>query len=112
MTTKRWECSCGTEVFVGSVSVELTRVRIRYKPDRKNLELYFIDPLTGAERTKSAKTRDRGDAERAAERWETEIQEGATLRDMSWEIFRERFEDEHLAGKAKSTMQTTCGSLN
>jgi len=92
--------------------MELISVRIRYKPDRANLELYYVDPLTGNERTKSARTRDRREAERAAAVWENQLRQGADLSGTSWDVFRKRFEREHLGSKAKSTKQTTCGSLN
>lgn len=79
------------------------RVHVRRKPDRDNWQLFYTDPLTGDDVTRSARTADRMEAERAAAAWEAELASRGTPADLSWEQFRVRYEDEHLAGKAPRT---------
>ncbi len=81
-------------------------VHVRERSDRTFLQLYYIDPLTGNDRTRSAGTNDWGEAERAAQRWEEEIAGRGTPDHLSWEQFRIRYEDEHLSGKARNTRRT------
>lgn len=73
----------------------MLRVLIRKIP-RKSLQLYFVDPATGKEKTRSAGTADRGQAERAAANWERELLEFRGSDDAGWQWFRKRFADEHL----------------
>lgn len=90
------------------------RVLIREKPDRRNLQLYYVDPLTGKEETKSAKTNIRREAERAAARWEAELASGRQAADPSWDAFRQRFRDEHLshlAAKSRSAYGTAMNAF-
>lgn len=51
------------------------QVKVRRKPDRKYLQLYYVDPSTGNERTRSAKTHRWREAERAAAAWDRELAE-------------------------------------
>jgi integrase len=87
------------------------RVYVRQKSDRKDLLLYYKDPLTGKEKSKSAGTSERKAAERAAQRWEAELDEfhgdGS-----GWDFFVERFRDEHLAFKAPNTRGAYMTALN
>lgn len=71
------------------------RVLIRAKGDR-NLLLYYVD-ASGRECSKTAGTRDRGEAERAAALWEQELLAFCGTKGDGWGYFRQRFEDEHLA---------------
>jgi len=83
------------------------RVLIRTKGDR-NLTLYYVDRL-GKEVTKSAGTRDRREAERAAALWEQELLAFHGASGEGWGNFRRRFEDEHLAtltSKGQAAYQT------
>ena len=89
------------------------RVLIRQKPDRDNLVLYYVDPLTGREVTRSAQTSSRKEAERAAARWEAELEElGAGVGRLSWDQFRHYFEDTHMASRSRSYCRTMTASLN
>lgn len=72
------------------------RVSVRKKPDRRFLMLYYVDPLTGKEISKSSGTNLRREADRAAARWESELESRTASSDISWEVFRSRFSDEHL----------------
>lgn len=82
-------------------------------PDRTNLVLKFIDPATGRQKYRSAKTIIRRDAERAAAQWENELREGiADCRKVTWAQFRERYELEVLASLADGTDQKVQGIFN
>lgn len=89
----------------------MIQVHVRKKPNRP-LQLYYVDPLTGQDRTKSARTHDWKEAERAAAKWEQEIAAGYAQLDANWEHFRIRFEDEHLAGLAPATKSAYGTALN
>lgn len=89
----------------------MIQVHVRKKPNRP-LQLYYVDPLTGQDRTKSARTHDWKEAERAAAKWEQEIAAGYAQLDANWEQFRIRFEDEHLAGLAPATKAAYGTALN
>lgn len=88
------------------------RVVVRDKGGRHNLTLCYRDPDTGREVTKSAKTRDRREAERAAGLWEQELLDFRGKDGTGWDYFRRRFEDEHLAAKGKRTKQSYSVALN
>lgn len=89
------------------------RVLIRRKSDRANLHLYFVDPSTGREVSKSAGTSDRGEAERAAGLWEQELAGYRGPADDGWQFFRDRFRVEHLATlspKTQACFRTALGA--
>ncbi len=67
--------------------------------------LVYVDPVSGKRATKSAGTRDRGQAERVAGEWEKELTTGrfAAPARLTWAEFRERFAAEKLAGMPAST---------
>jgi integrase len=88
------------------------RVHVRHKPDRKNLLLYFIDPDTGREVSKSAGTANLRAADRAAADWEAEIEEKRGATGAKWSWFRSRFEDEHLVTLAKKSRKCYITALN
>lgn len=71
------------------------RVLVRSKA-RRNLLLYYTDPATGREVSRSAKTRDRAEAERAAARWEQELLAYRGPAGDGWKLFVDRFRAEHL----------------
>lgn len=91
------------------------QIRVKViNPGRKNLALRWIDPETGREKQKSARTSDRKVAERIAGELEASLREGryeAPSR-LSWEVFRERFEQEKLAILAPGSMEAYSASLN
>ncbi len=78
-------------------------VRVRHRPDREHLQLAFTDPLTGRTLTKSAGSSKPKDAERAAAVWELELSQRSGLTTTGWDIFRSRFEDEHLETVGQGT---------
>jgi len=84
------------------------RVTVCKYPDRANLVLRFIDPVTGRQKTKSAGTADEGEATKAAGKWEDELRSGryeAPSR-LTWADFRRRYEDEKLTTLAEKTRWT------
>lgn len=88
------------------------KVLIRQRPDRDNLQLYWIDPLTAKEKSRSADTTDRRQAERAAARLEEELAAGNAVGKVTWESFRQRFEDEHLTNKSRHTQKAYATAMN
>jgi integrase len=88
-------------------------VQVRRKKDRPWYQLYYVDPLTGHDRTRSAKSNDLKEARLAAARWQVELESnGATPGLTSWEVFRLRFKDEHLKSLAKKTRRAYATALN
>ncbi|MAT15625.1 MAG: hypothetical protein CMJ46_10190 [Planctomyces sp.] len=81
---------------------------------RKNLVLRYLDPMTGRQKTKSAGTSKRKEAERAAAKWEAELQQGTYKVPcrISWENFRERYEQEHVAALSPDTFEKISAVLN
>jgi integrase len=77
-----------------------------FKPSRSPFfKAWWTDPETGQRREKSTKTKSSRAAERFAARLETELRNGtyADPSRISWEVFRERYETEVLAGLAEKT---------
>ena len=71
----------------------------------RNLMMRYRDPLSGKHVAKTTGTRNATKAERAAAKWEAELREGryrAQSR-MTWEEFRQKYEDEVLPSKSKGT---------
>lgn len=84
----------------GRVRVWVTRFT-----DRVALQLQWIDPESGRKRTRSARTTDEQEAERARGDLEYELNHGLHARPsrVSWETFRSRFESEYLSGLRHNT---------
>lgn len=88
------------------------RVYVRQKSDRPDLLLYFIDPFTQREVSKTAGTSDRREAERAASRWEQELTAYRGERNDGWKYFRDRFRGEHLAALSDASVRSYGTALN
>lgn len=52
---------------------ECVLVKVRRKPDRPHWQMYYTDPLTGRDVCRSARTTNKGIAERRASRWQVDI---------------------------------------
>ncbi len=78
----------------------------RFK-DRKHLMLQWIDPDTGRRKSKSAETDDEKEAEKARADLEYELNHGlhAEPSRMTWEAFRERFEEEYVSARRPNTRE-------
>lgn len=92
---------------------ELIRVKV-VDIGRKNLVLRWVDPESGREKQKSARTSNRKTAERVAGELEADLRKGRyeSPSRLSWEVFRERFEQEKLAILAPGSMVAYASSLN
>lgn len=90
----------------------LIQVRVRRKPDRPDLQLWYKCPLTGKHISKTAGTHNLRAAERAAERWQAELSAGIITRGISWSVFRDRFEDEHAEQLSANSRQAYSTAMN
>src|SRR5262249_43523365 len=85
----------------------------RFK-DRKALMLQWHDPITGKCRSRSAGTADKKEAEKARADLEYELNHGKyqEASRMTWERFRELFEDEYVANKRENTRKAYTDTLD
>lgn len=95
------------------MSEEIKVTVVRY-PDRGNLVLCYIDPVSGKRKTKSAGTSNEKAAWKAAAAWEAELQAGPHCppSKVTWEGFRQRYEAEHLANLKPKTRESACNALD
>jgi integrase len=86
---------------------------VAYK-NRPNLVMRYVDPLTGKQVAKSAKTSKRRDAERKAAKWEAELREGRYQKPsrVTWEEFRDRYDHERLSTLSERTMEAATTAFN
>jgi integrase len=86
---------------------------IKY-PDRGNLVLCYVDPVSGKRKTRSAKTANEKAAWKAAAAWEDELRAGPLCppSKVTWQQFRERYETEHLANLKPKTRESACNALD
>lgn len=88
------------------------RVYVRTATGNRTHQLFFDDPHTGKRHTKSSQTRNMREALRAAARWESELNKLGYAGSILWPLFRQRFEDEKLAGLRLKTRQCYSSALN
>ncbi len=90
------------------------KVTVCKYPDRENLVLRYVDPVTGKQQTKSAGTPIEATAIGKAAVWQDELRTGryqAPSR-LTWKEFRQRYEAEKLIGLAPGTQATAGESLD
>ncbi len=90
------------------------KVTVCKYPDRANLVLRYVDPTTGRQKTKSARSADEATAIGAAAVWQDELRTGryqAPSR-LTWVEFRKRYESEHLASLKPATQSSARFHLN
>ena len=94
--------------------MEEIKVNVVKYPDRENLVLRYVDPMTGKTKTKSAKTSSRAKAIKEAGKWEDDLRNGRyhAGSKMLWADFRQLYEEEMLAGLADSTAKKVGGVFN
>ncbi len=94
--------------------MDVIRVHVIQEKDRKNLTLRFRDPVTGKHVKRSARTASRKEAERYAHQWEHDLNEGRyqAPSKTTWEVFREQYASEHLAGLAPATVERATVALD
>jgi integrase len=87
---------------------EEIKVTVCMYPDRKNLVLRYVDPITGKQKTKSAGTPRESEAIKAAGNWEDELRSGRyqPQSKVTWTEFRKRYEREKGAGQSQKTLRT------
>jgi integrase len=80
-------------------------VWVQHFKDRPHLMLQWLDPQTGKRKSKSAETADEKSAEQKRSDLESDLNHGRHKDSsrMSWERFRELFEDEFVAGRRANT---------
>jgi integrase len=78
------------------------------------LQLQWVDPATGMRKTRSAKTEDPDIAEQRRADLEYELNHGlhADPLKVSWDVFREAFEDEYLSGRRLNTQKGYTATFN
>lgn len=91
-----------------------TRVKVVALAGRRQLVLRWIDPVTGSQRQRSAKTAHRGKAERQASNLERELARGSQLPEdrIPFGDFRDRYWEECLAGLAVKTRTAANSAFN
>jgi integrase len=94
--------------------MEDIKVYVCKYPDRDNLVMMYRDPHTGRQVTKSAGTANKKAADKAAAKWEDDLQNGRykPASRVTWQEFRDKYESEVLSGLAKNTELKVCGVLD
>ncbi len=89
------------------LSNEKIKVWLLKPTDRSTLQLQWLDPVTGARKSKSAKTADPAIGEDKRANLEYELNHGLHQEDgkLDWDRFREMFEEEYLAGLRERTRE-------
>ncbi len=74
----------------------------------------YVDPMTGKQKTKSARTSDRKQAEKIAAKWEADLCEGrySASSKMTFEDFRELYDRQKLSTLADSSAESAHIALN
>jgi hypothetical protein len=85
--------------------MEGVNVKVTKHGNRRFFVMYYDDPITGKRAQQSTKETTRKKAERAAAKWEADLNAGRYVPDakMAWESFREKYEDEHLSKLSNRT---------
>ncbi len=86
---------------------------VKYK-SRKNLVMRYLDPVSGKQVSKTARTTRRREAERLAAKWEAELREGRYQKPsrLTWAEFRQRYTEEKLASLAETTLGAASAAFN
>jgi integrase len=90
------------------------KVHVVKYPDRANLVMRYVDPFSGRQVQRSTKTTNKRDADKAAGKWEAELNEGRYKKQcyMTWEEFTEAYRSEKLAALAEATAEAAETSFN
>ena len=103
------------ERYIGAAMAESDiRVSIIKYPDRRHWVMRYIDPVTGKQKARSTGTTNRREADRAAAKWQAELQEGRyqAPTKIPWEEFRERYESEKVSSLADNTAVAVSSAFN
>jgi len=88
------------------------KVYVRQATSGRNHQLFYVDPGTGKRHHKSAGTRDTRAAQRAAARWEDDLNKLGGSGNLTLEEFRQIFEDEKLIGIRERSQRAYTSALN
>jgi integrase len=90
------------------------KVTVLSYPDRNNLVLAYVDPVSGKRKTKSAKTAIEKKAWQEAAKWEEELLAGEYCppSKVTWKQFREKYEEEKASTLAAQTQHSIRHALN
>jgi integrase len=90
------------------------RVTVMRYADRDSLVMVYVDPISGKRKTQSAKTPNEKDAWKAAAAWEEELRAGPHCppSKVTWQAFRKRYEEEHLASLSRNSRDSSLFQLN
>ena len=93
----------------GAINVNVVKF-----PDRDNYMLRFTDPLSGKRKHQNSGTSNKKEAERAAARWEDELKTGKykSTENLTWEEFRDLFEDRYLKRKSQAYWSSFQAAFN
>lgn len=96
--------------------IERIRVHVVQYADCKNLTMRYVDPRTGKQKRRFAKTTNRKEAHKRAAVWEDELNRNggasAPTSNLSWAEFRIRYEREVVSGLAEKTADKIAGVFN
>ncbi|MGD9632725.1 MAG: tyrosine-type recombinase/integrase [Pirellulales bacterium] len=86
---------------------------VRY-PNRPNLVMRYVDPITCKQVTKTAGTPNAREASKAAAVWEAELRAGSYAKPsrMAWDAFRDYYEANVLPGLSDNTSKAYATTLN
>lgn len=90
----------------------MIKVLIRKKPDRNTFTLYYRDPDTKKEVTRTSKAANVREAERDASKWEEELIAFRGSDGAGWDHFRARFRGEHLSTLSEDGRSSYITALN
>ncbi len=85
-----------------------------YGLNRPFLMMRYQDPVTGRRHARSTGTNNRRATERKAAVWQDELNSGRyqAPNRVTWDEFRERYEDEKLSTLAKKTQDAASSAMN
>lgn len=88
------------------------KVLVRRKGSGRDLLLYYVDPVTGREVSKTSGTGDVEEAHKAAARWEDELLDRRGQDGDGWNHFLDRFNEEYLIDLAPDSRRSYRTALN
>ena len=93
---------------------EEIKVHVNKWGQGRKLLMYYIDPITGKQVSRTTGTTKPKDAERMAAVWEDELNTGRYKQPskVTWAEFRERYEEEKLSAQSEKTFEAMTSAFN
>ena len=90
------------------------KVLVTRKSNRRYWTMYFIDPVTERQVSLSTNATTKKDALIAAGKWQQQLDSDMyhPRQTMSWDNFRERFEERHLSNLSWKSQEASAPALN